>query len=524
MATSWYLLPGDTLVAASQSWSADQGTPGSATAYGFWNNRGGVGASTLTSLYFRAVAQVSDPETSALVWRDQGVPVLDDHEVEARIVGGLGGKTGVLSTAWTPLGKGRVLVAPDLANDEGLEIEVRVNPTSSSSSDAVVVALRAYSSTAISTSDGLVDAGLGGVLTRVGDGGASYLASFDGLAENPGGADDQVQVGDFVGVVQGRSVAGLVQLVTVSDVDGDATTLAPGESYWVAFSVASDGSITQTKGSKAAADPDQPAFPTTDAPLGYVLRSFDGLIETADIEEVWTLGLYALTVVSGRQVSIASGRSLVDDRLGIPSGSTTLDLDASLTSTIWALGAGTLTATSDGSKPTAKAEALYDVTCDATDVTAIVDRRRLRGSGRSHRLTFTIMRTGGLQVNDESLPEVWDAPSDGEIRLLDPVTLAAHDLGSGLTSGSTKIDILVSEAGGAYTSIYPEAGTDDRRPDVAWDATDPVSKEASSGDAAIPTTRVVGRGTRMIARVVGVPAGTTAPAGMTVVVVIEEVR
>lgn len=520
---SWYLLPADTLVESVESWSAPAGTSGTPIKYGVWNNRNGAGASTQVNVYIRALAQISDPETSALVWRGEGVPVLDDHEIEVRIVGGLN-KTGVLSTAWTPLGKGRVLELPDLANAEGVEIETRASPTSSSPSDGVVTVLRVYSSTAVSTSLGFVDSGSGGVLSHVGNAAASYLVSFDGVAENPGGADDQVQVGDFVGVVQGRSVAALVHLETISDVDGDSATLIAGDSYWVALSVAPDSTITQTKGSKAAADPVKPTFPDDEEPLAYVLRAFDGLINTVDIEEVWALGLFALTVVSGRQVSISGGRSLVDDRLGIPTGATVLDLDASVTSTVYLLGDGTCTFTSVASKPTAKAEALYDVTCDATDVTTIVDRRRVVGSGRLHRLTFTITRAGGVQVNDESAPEVWDAPSDGEIRLLRPVTIALHDLGTSLASGSTKVDVLLSDAGAAYTSIYPESGTDDRRPDVAWDATDPVSQEASSGDAAIPTTRVVGRGDRMIARVVGVPSGTTAPAGVTVVVVVEEVR
>lgn len=522
MSTAWYLLPADTLIASSQSWSAPAGTPGSATSYAFWNNRSGTGASALTSLYFRAVAQITDPDTSSLVWRDQGVPVLDNHEVEVRIVQGLN-KTGVVASAWTPLGKGRSLVAPDLGNDEGLELELRINPTSDSASDAAVIALRAYSSLSTPTADGFVDSGSGGVLTRLGDSATHYLVSCEGVVENPGGADDQVQIGDFVGVAQGHSVAGLIQLVTVSDVDGDAATLVSGESYWAALSIAPDSSITQTKGSKAAADPVQPDFPTDEIPLAHVLRGFDALINTVDISEVWTLHLYALTVVSGRQVEVSSGRSMVGDQLGIPTGTTPLTLDASTTSTVYLLPDGSLSFTSDGTKPSSAAEAIYAVACNTTDVTSVVDLRRLRGTGDLHHLNFTITRSGGLQVGDLGIL-VWPHQVTGELRLIDPLVLALHDSGSGLTSGSLLVDIEVSEAGGAWTSLFPESGTDDRRPDVAWNATDPVSRTSTTGNAVIPTTRTLPAWSRVRARVAAVPAGTTPPAGVTVTLLVETAR
>lgn len=514
MATEWYLLPADTLVSTAQTLSGDVGTPGTDANYGFWNNRGGTGAPTITGLHFVAIAQATDPTSGADIWVSRGVPVLDDYEIEARIVGGLS-KTGVLSTDWVPLGRNRALFAPDLANDEGVEIEWRVNAASDSASSGVRVALRPISSYSVPTAGGLVDSGLGGVLSGLGDSGSRYLVSFGGVTENSAAPDDYVELSDLVWIGGGRSRALLTHKIQITGVDGDSSALAAGESYICALTAADDGTITQTKGSKSASTPAKPSLPLGEEPLAWVTREFDGIINDVDIEQIWEVGLIPLSTTTGSlSVQLGKGMALVADSVIHRTGYDTLVLSASSTSVIWLLSDGTPSVQTDGSRPQQRAEAVYEIVTDLTEVTSIKDLRRIVG-GHQDTVTIEIKRSGGLQVGDEGFA-VWPHPVRGELRPVSPVVLALHDVGSGLSGGSLKVDVGVLDGTDAFSSFYPDSGTDDRRPEVAYNATSQVDRDS------LPTVRSVSRWTRLRAVVVTpLPTGTTPPAGVTVSIPLE---
>lgn len=513
MAIEWYDSD-DVLISAAFTLSAPAGTPGTAVQLDLWNNRTGTGADTLTEVLLQVLAEVTNPDTLTEEWRSEGVEVLDNHEVEARIVSGL--NQTLLASDWTPLGTHRLLPIPDIPNDAGVRLEVRLNPTSDSASDAVRIAFRVHSRSYTVTSVGLTESTTDGVLSGTGDGGIREILSFDGgVVENPAGADDQVEIGDLLWLGSGIPWCLLSHLVQIDANDGNSEALQSGEGYYAALSLADDGTITQTKGLRSAT-PVKPTAPTDEILIAWVLREFDALIDNADIEEVWEEWGFNHTE-SGTTLTLSPGHARIDNRLLRLTGTRSVTLAVSDTSKVYLLADGSLQATVDGSRPTARALLLYEATTDATTVTAITDHRVWIG-GRVHLLEIPVSRSGGLQVGDAG-HSVWPYPVAGYLRHESPVILSLDDMGNTPTAGQTQVDALLSDAGAAFaipgTSLYPDSASDDRRPAVAWDASDPVDRDS------LPTVREIPAWSRLRAEVTEIPTATAAPESLRVFLVVE---
>lgn len=508
MTIAWYELPADTLLSGAFTLSAEAGSAGTAKAFGIWNNRSGAGASTEGDVRLEVLAQVTDPDTLETVWRSEGVPVLDDHEVEGRIVQGL--NQAILASEWTPLGRWRLLSLPDLANDTGVQVELQLRPTSDSESDAVRLAFRVYSRASTPVSEGFTEsAGPDGIVSGLGDGTRRELVTFGGLAENPGGADDQVEIGDLVWTGAGVPRAKLAHLVQLDANDGAAEALQSGEGYYAALSAKDDGTITDTRGARSAS-PVKPTPPTDEILLGWVLREFDGLINDADIEIVGRESLFAWSA-SGTAFSTGPGVARVDNRVIRNTGTRSVTLDANDTSQVWLLADGNLQATTDGSRPADRALLLYEATTDATDVVLPVVDHRVFIGGRLERVEIPIAKTGGLAGGETGF-SVWPHPVAGNLRPVASIALSLDDTGDTPTAGQTRVDILASDAGGAFASLFPGA---DRYPEVAWDDADPVDRDA------LPTKRGIGPWSRLKAEVLTVPTATTTPAALRVIMLVE---
>src|SRR5690606_4510849 len=272
-----------------------------------------------TARNLRLKALVRDPgETD---YQANGREFVDGRYVEVRVKGGY--NQNVQTSPWVKLGAGSYLTLPELPNDAGVKLEIRVNSLLDASTDDVEVLLRLHSSESEALATGHTESGPDGVLLGMGDGTRTYLLKIGtagttaNVVENPGGADEFVQVPDIVAICAGEPFVTLEHLYELDDADGDAATLASGESYYALIYVSSAGVVTDVRGSKVP-DPltedDKPDLPAGGIAIAYVKRAFDGVIENDDIENVWKEGAYSFRS-SGLTATIGPGRSRVDNSI-----------------------------------------------------------------------------------------------------------------------------------------------------------------------------------------------------------------
>lgn len=499
MTIAWYNAADVQIVAAIEL-DAEQGTPGTAFQLDLYNNRPGTPVvSTLVDLYLEVLEEIDGTAYSF------GQPALDDHHVEARIVEGIGQT--VSATPWTPIGTGRWLAVPPIGNGLGIRFEVRLSPpaTAPSASHRFKFQVRSRSMRPIPL--GISEAAADGVLHGIGDGTYSALYSGGVLAENPGGADEFVELSDTSWIYQGAPYALLVQLVELTDVDGDSATLASGESYIALFSLGTG--VTVTKGSKSAGTPTAPEAPAGEIVLGTALRHFDAIVENADIEATAQAGFFGWSA-SGLTATLGPGDALVDNRLIHLDGVSQASLTASETNEVWLQVDGTLAVTIDGTRPGGRSAWLYTAVTDGSGVTSLIDRRRFVGGQlRPMALVFD----GEIAANSAARGAV---ETNRPLYLLPqrPVQAWLHDGGASLTGGATLLDVEYSVAGAAWVSLFTSSGTDDRRPSIDFDDTTLEDRDAVPEVVAIPA------GARVRARANGVPTGgggETLPGGFTVV-------
>lgn len=491
------------------------GTPSAVQQFDVHNNRGGTGADTLSDIKIIVFALVNvSPGVDR--YQASGHDAVDQRWVEVRRVAGINRSMTV--TDWTPLGASAWLEVPNLGNDEGAEHEVRVNPPPTADVADVSLQFVVGSSRAESVGRGHSEASGDGVLTRGGDETVSEIIECSGnIAQNPGGADDKVQIPDLVWEHVGARYSLLTHLATLDGNDGASSALAAGQEYWCTLS-AGAGTITQTKSVKGVAlsVTAQLPPPAGEILLGYVLRQFGAVINDADITNAWIVGRFGFSS-SGLVATIGPGHALVDNRLVARTGDggEPVSLTASSTNRIWLIPTGGLQATVTAARPTPRAYLLWVAVTDGSAVTASTDFRSYIGRCRQD-VVLTVdslfRAAPGLAVNDVSAPVYFGGNRDGLLMFPRPVALALDSSGTG--TGGTRVDIQYSEGGGAWTSLFTSSGTDDRRPYAASAAGTPVST------AAVPEVIVIKAGWRLRAKMIEVP-GTTVPAQAVITLAIE---
>lgn len=466
--------------------------PGPSTAQEIhvWNQKGSTGGDTVRNFRIGVLAR----RRGEPVFLAAGRPFLDERWLQVRRIGST-------PSAWTPLGAGAALSMPDLPFNTFEPLEVRVNAPLTALDDDVEFRLQFFNHAAIPAGWGLSEVAGDGVLSGVGDGAASALFIAANVTES-GTPAATVEVPYLAGVDAGEPYGIAAQTIAVSNADGAAATLASGQAYWCLLTVGADG-VTQTKGVKAvSASTVKPALPAGRQPLAYVLRQFDGIINTADIEQAWVQGRFKLTAAA-LLASLGPGEALVDNSLVLFTHSQPIALTASATNRIWMTRSGALAKTTSAAPATVRDLLLYEVVTDGSGVTSVVDRRPFIGP-RAARLAMRFGAT--LAVSNVSTVEV---AADARDLLLDPERPLALALdGAGATSGSTRVDVKYSVAGASYVSIFPDTGS---MPSIAYNAADPVVARACR-----PTVCRIPAGARLQSVVSAVPG--TAPTGATVVV------
>lgn len=475
----WYETDGTT-PAGTLTFTPTAGTPTAAQTVRLYNDNGAAaGSDDATELQLTALSRTAGGSNFTA---DDALAA--GGYIEARAVGQGGTGVPVQVTAWTPIGKGRFLNLRDLPSDCYRTIEVRVNAPAgfgTVSKEVLVRALAASPATVIE--DGHHESGAVGVCHGVGD--LLYSALLEGgtLTET-GTPDDNVNIDLTTWIAKGVPWCLVPQAINITDVDGNAASLGVGESYWCALTLASDGTVTQTKGAKGTAPlavSARPTLPEGEPLLAYVEREVDDTIEQADIyQDERAYGWFAYSA-AGLVVTISAGWAMVDNRLIRFSSGNSVTLDASDDSYVWLNPGGTFTANVTGIAPTDRAILLWEFTTDGAGVTAARDRRVFTGRPMHH-LSFS--KAGNLTASSDIVYRGWAGGSRAYILPLKGIGLFLG--GAGATSGSTICDIETSDAGGAFTTVFTSQGSSDQRPTIAQGAANPCDTGARPEVFAIP--------------------------------------
>lgn len=430
---SWtYTLSDDTTITTGASFLAvDAGTSSSAYEFRAWWYKGLTTGSTQTRLYFR-------PRVAGAY---SGHALLDQHAFEMRIVGSSNpdGHADFVpwTTGWTRVGANAVLECPPMATNCALHLEVRLSPLAQHSGTTASVA---YDIVPVHDETPEWEAELlhSGILTGLGDGETTEWVESVAVTET-GTPDDKANVAARWWLYLGVPYRAAAEAVTLSQDDGDSTTLSAGESYYALLSQPlGGGAVVATKGSLSAGTPDIPALPASSLAIASVLVAYGAggsVIETADISTDDADGnpytydaRFKPTAGTGLELLLGRGRTASAD----VEVETSVTLNASSTDYVWIVPGGGAVLTLTDVPPRAGAIPICEVTTDGSAVTAVADRRKFsEPNAELVRLAVagTLTATTGR--------DFWVAPYRGAIDRV-ACYLRAASIGA---SGSTDIDV-----------------------------------------------------------------------------------
>jgi hypothetical protein len=491
----------DSTILTTVTLTATAGTPSTPLEIHLWNDFGGSTADT--SIGDRLLALVRNPGETAYL--GAGRPPVDEGWIEVRELSALGAALPLATGPWTPLGAARWLALPDLPQNSGVALQVRLNVPLYVTWNVVLevsfsLDRSPYWSTAIGGSETSAD----GVVGGLGDGAFSDLI-LCGDVIPIGTPGSSVQV-PYVAWISGGLPYGAAANATLTPdaTDSASASLSSGEGYWGLLAAAPDGTRPIVKGLKAAVgDAVKPDLPAGFLPIAYILRDQTAVINSANIINVWRLGRFALAT-SGLAATVAPGLARQNNVITLLAQPTPITLTASSTTYIY-LDRGmkaSVTAPASNLRPLA----LWEIDTDGSGVTAIRDRRRLVGllpARRRLRFNATLAETNlsDLDVIESLLPTLLDPER--------PCMLALDDLGSLPLSGGYQVDIKTINEAGSAVSIFPN---DASKLKIAYTASTPIMRVCS------PTVLIIPAGVRLQARIDFIPTGTTAATGASVVI------
>ena len=443
---------GGVLLTASLAFSGDPGTPGTAVQFQLTNNLGGAGADPIANARLRPeFRMVGD---TAFV--GAGIPVADRRMVQMRIVSGI--NLTAAASEWKSVGAGATLPIPTVSNNEGLVLEARANiPADQESAINFEISLALEVLTAQPGPDGISDTGGDGIYVGYRDAGQTVLVSGAAVVENPGGADTQVQVGPFVGVISGTAVMHRATLVTL-------TAAAAAKARYVLLTLAADGSVTETDGAEVTpplAVGDKPVAPAGEPELAFVARDDSAIINTADVEDVYELGFYPFSS-TGLTATIGAGpRALVDSAVCSNQAPQNVTLTASVTNSLWLQRDGTIGKSTDGVPPGDRSLLIYEAVTDGSGVTTLRDYREFTGAKRE----FVRFEWRAEVAIDDWRYATLANRRPAQLSPLTPLVFSLGSQGSG-TGAQTRAELQVRYAG-TWTSLAAVAAD---RPTIAYNA------------------------------------------------------
>jgi hypothetical protein len=468
---------------------ADPGVPSAPDEYQLVNDPGNTGADPLIG---NIIAQFRDGGSGP--YKTAGTEWADRHVVEIRITGGINFTPAL--TGWQPLGADAVLELPELAPEEGLVFELRLNPPGDLADPTEEVALGVDPRTS-TPAPGSGDAVGVGVLTGLHDPRLSYLARMVGdVVQNPGGADLDVEVQTLVWIGSGEIYSQHRQLVS-------HTAAGAADEKLVLVVAQDDGTLAVVDGpDETPPAVTEPSVPAGASPLALVRVDDSGVILDADITQRWVpeLGLFALdTSPAFPSVGLSRGRALVDSAIVSKLLASTLNLETNQTNSVWLQRDGSFAVTTDTSQPAPRSLLLYELVTDGVSITTTRDRRELIG-GILQELVFrwegvltTLNLRGALLASGRKARML---PLAGIVANVDEASTDA-------TGGQVRFQIKVDDgAGGAVASILQSG---EEEPTIAFDSA------TQRTTTAIPTTMTFPPLTRFEVDIQELPTGGIDP-------------
>lgn len=481
--------------------------PGPAVEKHLWNPS--TATSIVRNILVRPQARLTgtDPDTGLpYLWRTSGLPPLTQRWVQMRQTGTTGpASPPAVRSPWFDTGDGAFLPVQDLPADSAAVIEVRLNPPLGTAVGGYEVTLQVVDDPATGLPSGLSETFPDGIASHLGDPAASFLFGGGTIAPSSPVADT-VEAPYAWGVQTGVPFGIPAATITPGATDGASASLGAGEGYWALLGITA-GARTVTKGLKAASSSAvKPAVPAGTIPLAYVLRDDSGLINSGDIVQAWALGRFSWISSSGAVATISGGWARVDNSWVATSVAQTIDLTLSATNTVFLLRNGSLEANTTGEEPERRSVPLYQVTCDGSGVTAIIDLRPFVG----HREERLLLRPASGADGEVSPLEL---AACNRPLLVDPEQSIAFAVGSlgGNTSGVLRVDVQFIAPGGSWsspTSLFPDTAS---MPQLAFGATELVTR------ACKPSVCVIPAGSRVRAVVANTLAGGSAPTDLLLV-------
>lgn len=472
------------------------GTPTSSIEVHIWNQQGNPAADPARNVRLRVMARhTGDP-----VFLSSGLPMLDGRWAQVQVLHGVGAMAGVQPTGWISLGAGASLTLGDIPGDGGIAILVRLSPPLGASTDALDLEFQPDDLPSTPLDRGHT-ADPDGVFSGIGD---SYYSALvvGGPVTQTGTPGGSVSVPYLGWITTGIPHALPAQTLAIDSTDSASATPGAGEAFYVLLSLTASGTLVATKGAKAAlSSAIKPTLPTGNVGLAYILRDSTGIILAADITLLAQPAARYSFAASGLVVSLGPGSARVDNAL-VEHGAQQVSLVDASTNYVWLQRDGNLSVAQTSPPPQPGACLIWEFDTASGAVTASRDRRIFIGPA----LRRLELRAGSpLTVSMVSPVEV-----NAEVRTvyLDPerpVVVALEDSGTG--TGSTSIDIQISDAGGSWTSIFASTAN---MPAVAAGAGDPIARACQPSNLAIPS------GARVRIRIAAVT--TVAPQGATAVV------
>lgn len=479
-----------------------------------WNGLANPVADLATGLsltvYERQI--IRDPDTLAVIeitdWNQTGRATIE-RWVQARYTNADG------VTNWVPIGKGRWLALDDLAAEEFWAVEFRkVVPGGAISSEErefrIVTSWESFSQ---SVDLGHHESGRRGILSGVGDGASSHLVS--GYDATPNGTpDNTVDFSDGVAIISGIPYVDLLHTITLDGNDGAAAALTTGNEYWATISKGGQAGLIETKSAQGAAplaNSLRPAVPTGEEFVAYVRRHFDAVIEAGDIfQDTRFHDRFSVRDLTTTTLTLNPGSALVDNRICARTGVLIATLTDDAVNTIWLdpLTAGLFVTTGTNPPPVDRSLPLWQITLAAGVETLRVDLRSYIGPREI--TTFTASKVGAL-VDEEVLGYHYHPPGRSAY-IRTPLGINCSVGTTGDTSGQTVFDLEYSTAGGAWTTVFTSFASEDRRPTIDFDATDPVDS------AALPEVVEIPGNTRLRWRVVDIPTGVASNGAVAVAI------
>ena len=473
--------------------------PGVATAEKLvhvWNHKGTTG-DTAVNVRVSALARLAGSSGAFTADEEE---LLTRRAVEVRIPPGT---PGIPQTSYKALGKGAAIGLPDIPENTYVPVGVRINAPAGISRVDIEVSIEVTSQLSVPIGDGFAAQGLSGILSGVRDGEASGVYQIGGTVDPSGSPDNVVNFPPVGWLSLGIPYALPAGTETLDGNDGSAAALLAGEGYYAAVTLGA-GARTVTKGDKAAlplTDDDKPDPPADELLWAWVVREFDAIIDTTEIDEVLVAGMWSLsTSALTATLSPAGPGAIVGDRL--PASVTPVDLAmiASSTNYLWLRPDGSHSATTTADPPEPRALLVWEVDTDGSGETARRDRRVWLPKPSRVSFVFDETLTGTLNRYSavELGPDRYLLPVDGQ------ASSAVFDNPG--TAASTDFDI--SSAPVAASATYGTLAT----VELEFDDTDRTATAA-------PTATLVTAGSILRCQLTG-ETTTSQPAGAVVTVLI----